>query len=63
MQVQGLALPVRDSRQKIRAIVGIAYKDPQELSQAEIHTLLSHAATLREVLQDIERTNAPLSRD
>ncbi len=42
----GVALPVRDSQQKIRAIVGIAYKDPQDLSQAEIHTLLSHAATL-----------------
>jgi hypothetical protein len=42
----GVALPVRDSRHKIRAIVGIAYKDPQELSQAEIDTLLSEAATL-----------------
>lgn len=42
----GVALPVRDSCHKIRAIVGIAYKDPQELSQAEIDTLLSEAATL-----------------
>lgn len=42
----GVALPVRDSRQKIRAIVGIAYEDPRKLSQAEILTLLSDAATL-----------------
>jgi L-methionine (R)-S-oxide reductase len=42
----GIALPVRDSRHKIRAIVGIAFKDPQELSQTQIHTLLSDAATL-----------------
>lgn len=42
----GVALPVRDSGHKIRAIVGIAYKDPRELSQAEIHTLVSEAATL-----------------
>lgn len=42
----GVALPVRDSRQKIRAVVGIAYKDPRELSQAEILILLSDAATL-----------------
>ena len=42
----GVALPVRDSRHEIRAIVGIAYKDPRDLSQAEIHTLLSDVATL-----------------
>lgn len=42
----GVALPVRDGSQKIRAIVGIAYKDPRELSQDELHTLLSDAATL-----------------
>jgi L-methionine (R)-S-oxide reductase len=42
----GVALPVRDRSQKIRAIVGIAYKDPRELSQDDLHILLSDAATL-----------------
>ncbi len=42
----GVALPVRDRLHKIRAIVGIAYKDPREISQTEIHTLVSDAATL-----------------
>ncbi len=42
----GVALPVRDSSRKIRAVVGIAYKDPRELSQDELQTLLSDAATL-----------------
>lgn len=42
----GVALPVRDRSQKIRAIVGIAYKDPRELSQDDLHIFLSDAATL-----------------
>ena len=42
----GVALPVRDLTHKIRAIVGIAYKAPRELSQPEIQTLLSDASTL-----------------
>lgn len=42
----GVALPVRDRSQKIRAIVGIAYNDLRELSQDELHILLSDAATL-----------------
>ena len=42
----GVALPVRDRSQQIRAIVGIAYKDLRELSHDELHLLLSDAATL-----------------
>ncbi len=42
----GVALPVRNAANGIRAIVGIAYKDPRELSQAEIDILMSEAAAL-----------------
>lgn len=42
----GVALPIRDLARNVRAIVGIAYKDPRDLSQPEIQTLLSDASTL-----------------
>lgn len=42
----GVALPVHDANQRIRAIVGIAYKDPREFAFPEIQALLVDASTL-----------------
>lgn len=42
----GITLPVRDANHAIRAIVGIAYQNPRELTQSEIDVLATAASTL-----------------
>jgi hypothetical protein len=42
----GVALPVRDARGEVRAVVGIAYGEERTLDEAELAALASAAASL-----------------
>jgi L-methionine (R)-S-oxide reductase len=42
----GVAIPVRDARGEVRAVVGIAYREEKTLGAAELAALTTAAATL-----------------
>ncbi len=42
----GVALPVHDGRGRVRAVVGIAYRDERTLTESELAELSQSAARL-----------------